>query len=119
MKRRKHRSAHANTKRFIVVGRTPPGAWPVEVGVHLAGRDSLVSFSVGPHPLDAGGLVHVANVLDESRTGVNPLFAKEFDAAELHWLVPLLVRLHGGEDVGGEIKAAYRELHGRPPEMMN
>ncbi|GAA2130418.1 hypothetical protein [Glycomyces algeriensis] len=115
MKRRKHRRTRT-LKRFIVVGRTPPGAWPVEVGIHPAGRDSVLSFSEGPHQINAGGLVHVANVLDESRTGVHPLFARQFDATGLHWLVPLLVRLHGGEDVEGEITAAYRERHGGPPE---
>jgi hypothetical protein len=116
MKRRKHR--RAVQKRFIVVARTPPGAWPVEVGIHPAGRESVVSFSVGPHAVNAGGLVHLGNVLDESRTGVNPMFAKEFEAAELHWLVPLLIRLYAGEDVTDEIEAAYKDLHGKPPERM-
>lgn len=113
MKRRKHRAA---PKRFIVVGSTPPGSWPVEVGIHPAGRDSVVSISVGPHPMDAGGLVALAAVLDESGTGLHPAFAEEFDATALHWLVPLLVRLHAGEDVEDDIVAAYRTLHGRPPE---
>jgi hypothetical protein len=113
MKRRKHRSV---PKRFVVVARTPPGSWPVEVAIHVAGRDSVVSFSVGPHPMDVGSVVPLASVLDASRTGLNPVFAQEFDAAELHWLVPLLVRLHAGEDVKDEIAAAYRALHGVPPE---
>lgn len=106
--------------RFLVVARTDSGHWPhpVEVAVHPAGRDSRVSFSVGPHIVNAGGQIALSRVLDESRTGLNPLFAEEFDAAELHWLVPLLVRLHKGEDVADEIAAAYRERHGRDPESM-
>ena len=105
---------------FLVVARTSGGHWPhpVEVGVHPDGADSLLAFSIGPHAVNAGGVVPLANVLDESRTGLNPVFAEEFDAAELHWLVPLLVRLHGGADVAGEIAAAYRERHGRSPETM-
>jgi hypothetical protein len=39
-------------------------------------------------------------------------------AERLDWLVPLLVRLHAGEDVKDEIEAAYRERHGGPPEWM-
>lgn len=106
-------------RRFIVVARTPSGSYPhpVEVMVHPAGRDSILGFSIGPHVVNAGGLVPLANVLDETRTGLNPMFAKEFDAAELHWLVPHLVRLHAGEDVAADIKSAYREIHGKWPEF--
>ncbi|MFB9659523.1 hypothetical protein ACFQS3_07100 [Glycomyces mayteni] len=104
--------------RFIVVARTGSGRWPhpVEVGVHPAGKDSLVSFSIGPHAVNAGGVVPIGNVLlgDE----LNPMFSEEFEAAELHWLVPLLVRLRGGEDVAEEIRSAYTALHGRRPETM-
>ncbi|MDA1386597.1 MULTISPECIES: hypothetical protein [Glycomyces] len=39
-------------------------------------------------------------------------------AARLDWPVPLLVRLHAGEDVKGEIEAACRERHDGPPEWM-
>jgi hypothetical protein len=118
VKRRKHRAA---PKRFLVVARTSTSeGWPhpVEVGIHPDGRNSVVSFSIGPHVVNAGGLVPLANVLDASRTGLNPMFAMEFEAARLDWLVPLLVRLHAGEDVKDEIEAAYRELHGGPPEWM-
>lgn len=106
--------------RFLVVARTSPGHYPhpVEVGVHPAGADSLVSFSIGPHVVNAGGQVPLYRVLDESGTGLNPIFAEEFDAAELHWLVPLLVRLLAGEDVTDDIVSAYRALHGRSPETM-
>jgi hypothetical protein len=109
------------SRRFIVVARTASGHWPhpVEVGVHPVGADSLVSFSIGPHAANAGGLVPLSNVLDETRTGLNPVFAEEFDAAELHWLVPLLVRLHTGEDVKDDIVSAYRERQGKPPETMH
>ncbi|MEU5870642.1 hypothetical protein AB0A73_03675 [Glycomyces sp. NPDC047369] len=103
---------------FIVVARTGSGPWPhpVEVAVHPAGADSIVAFSIGPHVVNAGGLVALATVLDETRTGLNPAFAEEFDAAELHWLTPLLARLFTGEDTTDEIVAAYRDLHGqRPP----
>lgn len=103
-----------------MVARTNGGHWPhpVEVGVWPAGADSLLSFSIGPHAVNAGGVAALASVLDESRTGLNPVFAEEFEAAELHWLLPFLVRLHAGADVADEIAAAYRERHGRPPERM-
>lgn len=106
---------------FLVVARTASGSWPhpVEVGVYPAGADSVLAFSIGPHAANAGGLVSLATVLDETRTGLNPAFAEEFDAAELHWLVPLLARLHTGADVKDDIAAAYRERHGRPPETMS
>ncbi|WP_030144373.1 hypothetical protein [Glycomyces sp. NRRL B-16210] len=105
---------------FLVVARTGPGPYPhpVEVAVHPAGADSRVSFSVGPHAVNAGGQVALARVLDESETGLSPVFAQEFDAAELHWLVPLLVRLHAGEEVKEEIVSAYKALHGKTPEIM-
>ncbi|WP_335985666.1 hypothetical protein [Glycomyces sp. MUSA5-2] len=114
------RKRPAPRRQFIVVARTGSGPWPhpVEVGVHPAGADSLMSFSLGPHIVNAGGIVPLGNVLDESRTGLNPMFAEEFDAAGLHWLVPLLVRLHAGEEVAEEIRAAYRALHGKRPETM-
>lgn len=115
----------ANKKRatlpFIVVARTKPGHYPhpVEVAVHPAGANSRVSFSVGPHAVNAGGQVALASVLNETQTGLNPLFAQEFDAAELHWLVPLLVRLYAGEEVQDEIVATYKALQGKPPETMH
>ncbi|GLZ78496.1 hypothetical protein Afil01_33030 [Actinorhabdospora filicis] len=107
--------------RFLVVARTPSGPYPhpVEVGVHLDGVNSIVSFSIGPHAANAGGLVALSHVLDETRTGINPLFEQEFAAAELDWLVPRLIRLHGGEDVTDEIMSAYREQHGKRPETMH
>ncbi|GAA2273327.1 hypothetical protein GCM10009853_028920 [Glycomyces scopariae] len=102
-----------------MLARTGSGSWPhpVEVGLHAAGADSVVSFSVGPHAVNAGGRVPLANVVDAD--GLNPLFAVEFDAADLHWAVPLLVRLRSGEDVEDEIVAAYRERTGGPPERMS
>lgn len=106
--------------RFIVVARTGSGGYPhpIEVGVQPNGADSVLAFSIGPHVVNAGGLVPLGNVLDWERTGLNPQFNKEFEAAELDWLVPLLVRLHAGEDVAEEIKLAYQERHGKRPEMM-
>jgi len=106
--------------RFLLVARTASGPYPhpVEVWVHPAGADSVVGFSIGPHVVNAGGRVELSHVLDESQTGLNPVFATEFDAAELHWLVPFLVRLRAGEDVSNDIVSAYRALHGKPPETM-
>lgn len=117
---KKKQKKRPDPPRFLVVARTASGHWPhpVEVGVHTAGADSIVSFSVGPHAVNVGGQIPLSGVLDESRTGLNPVFAEEFDAAELHWLVPLLVRLHSGEDVRDEIVSAYRERHGASPETM-
>ncbi|MEV0646001.1 hypothetical protein AB0I28_12125 [Phytomonospora sp. NPDC050363] len=110
----------APRRRFLVVARTASGSWPhpVEVRVHPDGANSIVGFSIGPHAANAGGMVHLYTVLDETQTGLNPNFAEEFDAAELHWLVPLLVRLNAGEDVTDEIVSAYRERHGRAPETV-
>ncbi|MCD0445749.1 hypothetical protein LO763_19255 [Glycomyces sp. A-F 0318] len=107
-------------QRFLVLARTGSGPYPhpVEVGLHPAGADSFLAFSIGPHAANAGGLVRLRTVLDEAGTGLNPLFAEEFDAAELHWLVPLLVRLSAGEDVTDEVVSAYRERHGKRPETM-
>jgi hypothetical protein len=102
--------------RFIVVARNE---YPIEVGVQPNGADSVLAFSIGPHVLNAGGLVPLGNVLDWERTGLNPQFDEEFEAAGLDWLVPLLVRLHTGEDVADEIKSAYQERHGKRPEMMH
>ncbi|MFI0801156.1 hypothetical protein ACXIZN_39835 [Amycolatopsis sp. TRM77291] len=106
--------------RFLVIARTAPGRHPhpMEVAVHPAGAASRVSISVGPHPVNAGGQVALSAVLDESRTGLDPLWEKDFDAAELHWAVPYLVRLQAGEDVADEIVAAYRARHGEAPATM-
>lgn len=106
--------------RFLVVARTPSGPYPhpVEVALHPAGAASRVSFSIGPHIVNVGGQVSLSNVLDEARTGLSPLFDEEFGAAELHWLVPFLVRLHAGEDVTEELVAAYQERHDKAPEVM-
>lgn len=103
---------------FIVVARTGPGPYPhpVEAAIHPAGRDTRMSFSIGPHIVNAGGQVALARVLDGE--GLNPMFAEEFDAGDLHWLVPYLVRLQAGEDVTEEIVAAYVATHGRRPERM-
>lgn len=105
---------------FLVVARTGSGPWPhpVEVAVHPAGRDSRVSFSVGPHAVNSGGQFKIAHVLDHERTGINPVFDEEFTAAELDWLVPFLVRLGRGEDVREEIREAYVQRHGRRPEVL-
>lgn len=105
---------------FLVMARTEPGSYPhpVEVAVHPDGPRSRLSFSIGPHAANAGGQVALARVLDERRTGLNPMFATEFDAAELHWLVPFLVRLQAGEDVKDEMIAAYATRHGRSPEVL-
>ncbi|RRS01852.1 hypothetical protein [Glycomyces terrestris] len=110
-----------NPPSFIVVARTASGGGyphPIEVGVRPNGADSVLAFSIGPHVVNAGGLVPLGNVLDEHRTGLNPQFGEEFDAAGLDWLVPLLVRLHAGEDVAEEIRSAYQERHGKRPETM-
>lgn len=102
---------------YLVVASTGSGPYPhpVEVAIHPNGRDTILAFSIGPHVVNAGGLVALAGVLDEAAAGLNPLFATEFDAAELHWLVPLLVRLHKGEDVKEEIVSGHRERHGKNP----
>lgn len=104
---------------FMVLARTSsdrPYPHPVEVTLHPAGKDSILGFSIGPHVVNAGGLVPLERVLDDSQTGLNRAFNKEFDAAELQWVVPLLVRLHKGEDVKEEIVAAYKERHGSRPD---
>jgi hypothetical protein len=100
-----------------VVARTPPGPWPhpVEVWIQPDGVDSQMSFSLGPHAANVGGTVPVSRVLDDGAR-LNPVFAQEFEAAELHWLVPLLVRLNRGQDVTDEIVEAYRARHGTYPE---
>ncbi|MEO9322789.1 hypothetical protein ABFT23_04815 [Nocardioides sp. C4-1] len=100
---------------FVVVASTAPGHYPhpVEIALHPDGARSRISFSIGPHAANAGGQLPLANVLDG--TGLSPLFDTEFDAAELHWLVPYLVRLQGGEDVTEEIVAGYVERHGKRP----
>ena len=105
---------------FLVVARTGPGPYPhpIEVGVHADGPRSRMSFSVGPHAANAGGQLPLARVLDEERTGLDPAFTTEFDAGQLHWLVPYLVRLHAGEEVLDEIIAAYRDQHGKAPRWM-
>ncbi|MBU2698056.1 hypothetical protein [Pimelobacter sp. 30-1] len=105
---------------FLVVARTGPGPYPhpVEVALHPDGAASRVSFSIGPHAANAGGQVPLTDVLDDDRTGLDPRFATEFDAADLHWLVPYLVRLHAGEDTTDEIVAAYRERHGKTPRSL-
>lgn len=102
------------------MARTAPGRHPhpVEVAVHPAGANSRMSFSIGPHAVNSGGQVALARVLDEHQTGLNPMFATEFDAAELHWLVPYLVRLQAGEDVKDEMVAAYAAQHDRSPEVL-
>ncbi|MFJ4100596.1 hypothetical protein [Amycolatopsis japonica] len=106
--------------RFLVIARTAPGhhPHPMEMAVHPAGAASRFSISVGPHPVNAGGQVPLSAVLDETRTGLNPLWEKDFDAAELHWAVPFLVRLQAGEDVTDEIVAAYTARHGEAPAKM-
>jgi hypothetical protein len=106
--------------RFLVLARTPSGHYPhpVEVALYPDGAKSIAAFSIGPHVVNAGGLVALSTLIDETRGELNPLFNTEFDAAELHWVVPFLVRLQAGEDVKDEIVAAYRELHGAAPETM-
>ncbi len=105
---------------FIVVARTEPGPYPhpVEVAVHPNGASSRMSFSIGPHAANAGGQVPLSRVLDEQQTGLNPMFDLEFDAGDLHWLVPHLVRLQAGEDVTEEIVQAYADKHGHAPGWM-
>ncbi|WP_410660824.1 hypothetical protein [Amycolatopsis sp. lyj-112] len=103
--------------RFLVIARTAPGRHPhpMEVAVHPAGSASRFSISLGAHPVNAGGQVALSAVLDESRTGLNPVWEKEFEAAELHWVVPYLVRLQAGEDTPDEIVAAYTARHDKAP----
>ncbi|MFD0556457.1 hypothetical protein FB566_1697 [Stackebrandtia endophytica] len=107
-------------RRTIVLAQTGSGHWPhpVEVTLQLGGDVVQVGFSLGPHIVNAGGLVPLANVLDETGTGLNPMFSEEFDAAQLHWVIPYLARLHTGEDVIDEIHTAYRERHGKPPRIV-
>lgn len=102
---------------FLVVARTDPGPYPhpVEIAVHADGARSRMSFSIGPHAANAGGQLALARVLDEERSRLNPMFETEFAAADLHWLVPCLVRLQSGEDVLDEIAEAYAGRHGRAP----
>lgn len=115
----KHRSADRRLP-FLVMARTGAGRYPhpVEVALHPAGPDSRMSFSIGPHVVNAGGQLALARVLDDQRTGLNPQFEEEFAAGDLHWLMPFLVRLFAGEDVKDEIVAAYVARHGRAPEVM-
>ena len=103
-----------------MLAQTESGHWPhpVEVTLQLGGAAVQVGFSLGPHPVNAGGLVALANVLDETGTGLNPMFTEEFDAARLHWAIPYLARLQAGEDVTDEIIAAYRDRHGKPPRIL-
>jgi hypothetical protein len=105
---------------FLVLARTGSGPYPhpVEICLYPDGRDSRMSFSIGPHVVNAGGQLALTRVLDDERTGLAPAFTTEFDAAELHWAVPYLVRLHAGEDVRDEIIAAYRERHGKEPDRL-
>lgn len=104
--------------RFLVLARTASGHYPhpVEVALYPDGANSIAAFSIGPHVVNAGGLVSLSVLIDETQGALNPSFNMEFDAAELHWLVPFLVRLKAGEDVKDEIVAAYRDLHGASPE---
>ncbi|RSN65834.1 hypothetical protein DMH01_05635 [Amycolatopsis sp. WAC 04182] len=107
--------------RFLVIARTAPGRHPhpMEVALHPAGAASRVSISVGPHPVNAGGQVALSQVLDESLAGLSPSWTEEFDEADLHWVVPYLVRLQAGEDTTDEIVAAYTARHGKPPATMS
>ncbi|THV24247.1 hypothetical protein [Glycomyces paridis] len=116
----RRKKAHP-TLRFLVMARTGSGRYPhpVEVGLYPDGAESIVSFSIGPHVVNAGGLVRLAFVIDEPSGELNPVFQQEFDAAELHWLVPYLVRLLAREDVTEEIVAAYQARHGKRPESMH
>jgi uncharacterized membrane-anchored protein len=118
MPKKKNRAP--DSLRFLVLARTASGPYPhpVEVGLHPDGANSIASFSIGPHVVNAGGLVALSFLIDETRAELNPLFTTEFDAAELHWLVPFLVRLQSGEDVTDEIVSAYRQRHGSSPETM-
>lgn len=119
MAQKKQRRA-PDTMSFLVLARTASGEYPhpVEVGLYPDGPNSIASFSIGPHIVNAGGLVHLSTLIDQTTGELNPQFAAEFEAAELHWLVPFLVRLQAGEAVADEIIAAYRERHGSPPETM-
>ncbi|MFG3342458.1 hypothetical protein [Glycomyces sp. NPDC048151] len=109
-----------DTMSFLVLARTESGAYPhpVEVALYPDGANSIAAISIGPHAANAGGLVHLSGLIDQARGELNPAHKAEFDAAELHWLVPFLVRLQAGEDVTKEIVAAYRERHGSQPETM-
>ncbi|KHL10545.1 hypothetical protein CLV56_1946 [Mumia flava] len=105
---------------FLVVARTAPGPYPhpVEVAVYPDGRDSRIAFSIGPHAANVGGQVPLARVVDALQDDTDPAFTEEFDAADLHWLVPFLVRLRAGEDVTDEIIDAYEAKHGTRPEVL-
>lgn len=102
---------------FLVLARTQPGDWPhpVEVLLHPDGPRSRMSFSLGPHAANVGGQVALSDVIDPGGAGLDPRFTEEFDAADLHWVVPLLERLLDGDEVTEGITAAYRERRGRAP----
>jgi hypothetical protein len=120
MGKQRRRQKREEPPRFIMVAQTASAGGyphPIEVGVQPNGADSVLAFSIGPHMANVGGLVRLDTVLDEHRTGLNPQFNEEFEAAELDWLVPLLVRLHAGEDVAEEINSAYQERHGKQPKL--
>lgn len=119
MAQKKQRRA-PDTMSFLVLARTASGDYPhpVEVGLYPDGANSIASFSIGSHAANAGGLVHLSSLIDQERGELHPNFEAEFAAADLHWLVPFLVRLQAGEAVADEIVAAYRERHGSAPETM-
>lgn len=105
---------------FLVVANTGSGPYPhpVEVALHPDGVDSRMSFSLGAHVANVGGQLPLSEVLDDEWTGLDPGFQLEFDAGDLHWLVPYLVRLMAGEDVTYDIVSAYVARHGRQPKVL-
>lgn len=102
---------------FLVLASTPPGDYPhpIRVMLHPDGARSRMAFSLGPHAANVGGQVALSVVVDPGGAGLDPRFTREFDAADLHWVVPFLQRLQDGEEVTSEVEAAYRERHGRAP----
>lgn len=112
------RKKRDRTLPFLVVARTGSGPFPhpVEIALHPDGAASRMSFSLGPHAVNVGGQVALARVVDQE-TGLSPHFQLEFDAGDLHWLVPFLQRLMRGEDVAAEIRAAYVARSGQRPDV--
>jgi hypothetical protein len=101
---------------FVLVGRSDDGT--VGIAVAPARADSRVAFSIGPHAANVGGQVPLRDVLDETGTRLNPMYAEQFTAARCTWVVPYLVRLAEGRNVReSKLVAAFEKRHGYAPEV--
>lgn len=114
-----NRSPTDEPRPYYVLASTGPGPWPhpVEVTVHPDGLDTRLTFSIGPHAGNVGGELGLDGVLDGEWADLDPGFSEEFDAADLRWLVPYLVRLAAGEDAFPEVVDEYVRRHGRQPDV--